>query len=167
MSSKDLSNKFRHLKLADELFYASSKINFLFGADLLPQILASDDTTAIIASHPTSINTVLVWIFIGPADVNVSSHNVVSLHTYSEINDNLQKFWEIEEISRPPFLDPVDALAEKHFIKTHTRDASGRYVVSLPLKSISTRLGYNASRYFQSFIRLEMRLLRDSEAYNT
>ncbi|GFT64718.1 integrase catalytic domain-containing protein [Trichonephila clavipes] len=53
------------------------------------------------------------------------------------IDDNLQKFWEIEtinEVQKP--LSKEEEYCENHYQMTHTRNEAGRSVVQMPVKDI-------------------------------
>ncbi|GFV00541.1 DUF1758 domain-containing protein [Trichonephila clavipes] len=53
------------------------------------------------------------------------------------IDNNLQKFWEIETINegQKP-LSKEEEYCENHYQMTHTRNEAGRYVVQMPVKDI-------------------------------
>ena len=51
-----------------------------------------------------------------------------------DVNDQLRKFWEIEEVPCASVFTEEEKECEKHFIETITRQEDGRYVVSLPFK---------------------------------
>lgn len=128
---EELYNKFRHLQLADDSFHIPGKVDFLNGADMLPQTLIPDEATTV-PGTPTAINTVFGWILIGPTSEAGSSNSVTSLHVVasdvtSDINENLGKFWETEEVPTSAPLDPLDILAEQLFVSTHKRDETGRF----------------------------------------
>ena len=59
--------------------------------------------------------------------------------------DLLTKLWTLEEVptkfSLSSYLSPEELECEQHFVETHTRTTSGKYVVKLPLKSSVDLLG--------------------------
>lgn len=163
--SDNLKEKFSHIVLADDHFNVPSKVDFLIGADMMSQILISDDVF-LIPGSPTAINTIFRWILIGPVDQSSSFSSVVSLHIFApDINQTLNKFWESEEIPQVIPIDPLDAIAEEHFLRTRTRDNTGRYIVSLPFNPETTPVYCNASKSLLSFLRLEKKLSRCSDKY--
>ncbi|XP_063931829.1 uncharacterized protein LOC135143818 [Zophobas morio] len=70
----------------------------------------------------------------------------------------LRQFWEQKEIEISKPVNPDDVFCEEHFLQTHSRDASGRYSVSLPFKKGCTSLGVNRHIAMKSFFNLEKRL---------
>ena len=60
----------------------------------------------------------------------------VSLHvTYEKHLDVLlQKFWQQEVVPSNPLLTPDEQKCEDHFIRAHSRDDNGRFIVKLPFK---------------------------------
>ena len=73
----------------------------------------------------------------------------------------LRKFWEIEDVSFSPS-NPQLNLVEEHFVMNTTRDASGRYVVTLPKEPNCAALGSSKSLALKRFFSLERRLSKDS-----
>ncbi|KAL7306684.1 hypothetical protein TKK_0001357 [Trichogramma kaykai] len=58
----------------------------------------------------------------------------------------LQTFWEIEHQLSSPMLSEEDSKCEQHFKETHYRDATGRFVVSLPFKSDQLKQSLSENR---------------------
>lgn len=52
----------------------------------------------------------------------------------TSLDEQLQQFWEIDEIPTKGLVSPLDEQCERHFRETHTRTADGRYIVRLPFK---------------------------------
>ena len=94
--------------------------------------------------------TLFGWIILGPVSQG-SPLQVTSAH--ASINDHLlevlTKFWTLEEVPSKPsissHLSPEELECEQHFVKTHTRTPSGKYVARLPLKSSVDLLGESRS----------------------
>lgn len=59
-------------------------------------------------------------------------HNCTPLHS---LTDEIQRFWEIEELPPSQILAPQDEKCENHFRDTHSRQEDGRYIVRLPFKT--------------------------------
>lgn len=80
-----------------------------------------------------------------------------------ELQKILTRFWEQEEISSSPSssLSSDEAECEQHFLTTHTRSESGRYIVRLPLKSSPTALGDSKAVALGCYRRLSHRLSSD------
>ena len=64
-------------------------------------------------------------------------------HDEDQLNQVLQKFWEIESVPKPLSSDLMsinDLKCEKHYKETFSRDKSGRFTVKLPFISNDTVL---------------------------
>ena len=72
-----------------------------------------------------------------------------------DVNDQLRKFWEIEEVLYAFVLTEEEKECERHFIETTTRQEDGRYVVSFPFKPDSKSLGHSLPRALNRFSSLE------------
>jgi len=62
---------------------------------------------------------------------NITCYTTAVLFT---LDIAVQNFWNIEEIPRANHMIKEDMICEEHFIKTHYREKSLRYVVRLPFK---------------------------------
>ncbi|KAK9503972.1 hypothetical protein O3M35_010422 [Rhynocoris fuscipes] len=163
--SPEILHRFSDLQLADDNFADSGPVDLLIGADLYPLIL--DNTVPILKGNPSAIKTVFGWIIMGPVASNLNSQSQLSLCAFSEPNFDLSKFWESEEVVTPIPSDPLDTYVENHFLKTLTRDENGRYSVALPFHPTASLPQENKTRTFNSFLRLESRLKKDKESYNS
>lgn len=63
---------------------------------------------------------------------NQLSETLSSTHSYTNLENLLKRFWEIETIAKVPFLHPLEQVAEETFKATTTRQTDGRYIVRLP-----------------------------------
>lgn len=79
-------------------------------------------------------------------------------------NTSLQRFWLQEEVPSvaSQCLSPKEQECESHFLTTHSRDNSGRYVVRLPFKLEPQRLGDSRLSATCLFHRVHQRIQRDS-----
>uniref|UniRef100_A0A8D9F1Z1 Integrase catalytic domain-containing protein n=2 Tax=Cacopsylla melanoneura TaxID=428564 RepID=A0A8D9F1Z1_9HEMI len=159
--SHDALAKFSHLPLADPTFCEPGIVDFLLGADLYAQILCTNGNN-VIPGTPAAMNTSLGWVIFGRAPTynEPRSHNSFFISSPS-LESTLQKFWETEEVAVPLICDPEDVRCEEHFIATHRRDESGRYVVSLPFRDDVSKLGENHTRALSQYLNLEKRLNKD------
>jgi len=57
------------------------------------------------------------------------------MHTAIDIDASLRRFWELENVSQDFHGKSEDDEVEQNFVKTHTRDSKGRYIVELPFKT--------------------------------
>ncbi len=101
--------------------------------------------------------TIFGWSVAGP----LHGCNPVMLQTTAKPDDLYQALsqqWELEAIPAPPNDDATDP-AVQHFDDTHTRDASGRYVVRLPRKKTPPTLGKSRRRAMRRYVSNEKSLL--------
>lgn len=75
-------------------------------------------------------STKLGWV-IGGGINNFDYHKKYKCFL-SNINFDLERFWQIEECSNDKIFSLEEQKCEDHFVKTIQRDVSGRYIVSLP-----------------------------------
>lgn len=107
-------------------------------------------------------NTLLGYIIRGTAPSTSTNYSKKVFMTHSisiELNNNIQKFWKTEELSRKPPLNPTDELCEQIFTSTISREADGRLSVDLPFRdNIDPTVG--PSRYMaeKRFLSLEQKL---------
>ncbi|KAG8240458.1 hypothetical protein J437_LFUL018842 [Ladona fulva] len=73
---------------------------------------------------------------------------------------HLKRFWELEESTVRVAPNPEEIKCEELFVKTHRRNDSGRYIVSLPFRSELPSLGESYSQAAKRFINLERKLLQ-------
>ena len=137
--------QWQHIKgldLADPSFATPAPVDCLIGADIYSEIVRDGLQRGPVGS-PIAQNTIFSWVLIGPVNSN-SSRDVIlrTVESYNttispldSLKDKLHKFWEIEELFNPPSLTPAEEECEAHFLSTHYRDESGRFVVRLPFKS--------------------------------
>ena len=83
---------------------------------------------------------------------------LVSTHFTSVVtgDDLLRQFWEIEEKTVANCtLTPEERYALDHFNSYHSHDIDGRFVVSLPKRSMETKLGESRSQAVRRFLSFE------------
>jgi hypothetical protein len=131
----------KDIKLADDQFNQPRTIDILLGADLFYELLLPNRRTC--SNHPVLQETVLGWIISGrtPAVNNPrANQNSFLLQDNASIEQNLNRFWEIEPMEQT-ILTPEHQACEQHFTTTTTQDQDGRFVVRLPLKQEPNQLG--------------------------
>lgn len=121
----------QNLPLADSTFHQPGKVEIILGADIYNQIM----TNGMIhgqSDAPLAQNTVFGWVITGPNGSDVAPTQVNTLHT--SIDEQLRRFWEINEISSERKLTAEEQRCERHFNDTHQRNEEGRFIVRLPFK---------------------------------
>ncbi|XP_077260520.1 uncharacterized protein LOC143896497 [Temnothorax americanus] len=153
----------KDLTLADQDFAGSAPIDVLIGAELFGSLIL-DGVRKGAANEPIAQNTVLGWIISGPTGGARSSQRI-DVHQASvdeDLDFNIRRFWEVEEIPRTSQLTPEDQACEEHFLRTHYRNLDGRYVVRLPFKKgPPISIGESSRSALQSYLRAENRLKRE------
>lgn len=159
-----------NLKLSDPTFNESGKIDLLLGNDVFPYILQNGRLYNG-PENPVCINTVFGWTLMGNIQTRpclsetIKSFFITS--SLSDLNNNLQNFWKIEEVPDVKVPSPEDAYCEKYFLDTTTKTETGRYMVSLPFKITAPDFGDTRSIALRRFLSLERRLLQNDEFYKT
>lgn len=118
--------------LADPQFSKPGKIDLLLGGDVygdivLPSEKKFSDGLFIKLTH-------FGWTVSGPTSAMLYQHNI-NVNVCS-LDQQLQSFWEQEELLEKRVLTEEEELCEQHFKLTTSRDSTGRYTVSLPFKCI-------------------------------
>ncbi|XP_074027266.1 uncharacterized protein [Leptinotarsa decemlineata] len=136
----------KNLFLADPKFYEPGPIDLLLGAEIFALILLNNHISGE-RNEPIAINTIFGYVLIGKyTELNSSFTTATTLFCSTtqtdlfNLNKTLSHFWEIEEIPREKMMSPENELCEKIFRETHSRDATGRYILELPFKNINEPL---------------------------
>ncbi|XP_061391738.1 uncharacterized protein LOC133327189 [Musca vetustissima] len=152
------------LDLADQKFYQSGPVDMLLGGNVYPAILLSGVKKNVLGSLLAQ-ETVFGWILTGPAGKLEDVQRVrVSHCTRVSVQDQLAKFWEIEEVPKIPIVSLDDKKCEEIFLSTTCRGSDGRYTVDLPFRSdLSFSFSSKSSRYIAltQFLRNERSLMRN------
>ncbi|XP_024867526.1 uncharacterized protein LOC112451852, partial [Temnothorax curvispinosus] len=125
---------FAGLQLADPQFLANDPVELLLGAEVCA-IIFEDGLRKNGPSAPIAQKTSLGWILSGGRDASSPEDSRCSLLCTidHDLVDLVRRFWEQEkEPSSPAALTPDEERCEDLFVRTHTRTATGRYVVRLP-----------------------------------
>ncbi|XP_022165266.1 uncharacterized protein LOC111030183 [Myzus persicae] len=170
--------QYRHLRFADEDFDIPSRIDILFGADILPSLIRSHAGVEHHSGLPSALDTQLGWIIFGSFSTPSKQPSVTLTTTIAppSIGDLLQQFWVVEEPTAPASPTTEDQWCEEYFTKSTSRDSTGRFCVALPFRHLFAitaqqpytprhGLGDSRSIALKRFYNLEKRLTKDSELY--
>lgn len=80
-----------------------------------------------------------------------------------ELSTLLRQFWSIDEQDFPITNHQASFDCEQHFLKTHSRNESGRYVIRLPFRTNPSELGQSRQQAEKRFFALERRLDRNPD----
>ncbi|XP_046145641.1 uncharacterized protein LOC123988926 [Osmia bicornis bicornis] len=156
-------NHIAGLELADTDPMSSDPIDIVIGADLFGQLLL-DGVRKGSTSEPIAQNTHLGWILSGPTSTHplpffIDAHHATLLEN---LDADLRRFWEVENIPTQSVLSPEEEKCELHFQSSHTRTSEGRYIVRLPFKSEPPiDLGESRFAAMKTLLSLERRFKSD------
>ncbi|XP_073819582.1 uncharacterized protein [Musca autumnalis] len=153
------------LQLADPNFFKPAPIDMLIGSDVLPRII-KPGLEKNVSGDLLAQSTEFGWIVSGKP----TSNSVVSFASWTAtidpLNEELKKFWELENISNEKTLSASDIWCEEFYMNTVTRRADGRYVVRLPFKQnlpCDQYLGSSRPAAMGKFLRMEKTLEKNPE----
>lgn len=161
------------IQLADPCYYKPDKIDLVLGADTFYDLFLPDIRKGPRGS-PSAQQTILGYILIGQifesasANTNVEPREIVSYYSEVSVCEQLQKFWEIEEVPQTNKWTTDEEVCESHYQATHHRKLDGRYCVDLPFKTVDhtpPMFGNSRSQALSRLCQLERRFLNKPELY--
>lgn len=155
------------LVLADPNYTSPGSVDVLIGADIYGRIIMEGLRRGNVDS-PIAQKTKLGWVLSGQtaAGTPVSSQisvNVINTIQRVSLDEQLRRFWEIEEMHPERTLTSDEEYCEEHYRKTHKRDPTGRFIVRLPFVQTfphETALGQSRSMAVKRLNQLEHRFKR-------
>ncbi|XP_018361401.1 PREDICTED: uncharacterized protein LOC108760105 [Trachymyrmex cornetzi] len=148
-----------NIRLADPYFHIPGSIDMLIGAEMFWQLLCVGQIR-IHQNLPTLQKTQLGWI-VGDKTYNDGpiGSEVCTLSTNQQINQAVNKFWEMEFITNKMSFNPDERNCMERFAETTTRNAGGRFIVQMPVKEAKLRqLGESRNTALNRFLSLERKL---------
>lgn len=171
--SPDVKVHFANLMLADPHFDSPGPIDFLLGADLYAYIFTG--SRVYLGPHlPAAFHTLFGHVLLGSAPIHNNAPALGSSHPSSnvtllttsptkDIHQLIQRFWEVESVPNASKLSPEEEECERHFVETHSRDSTGRYIVKLPFKKDPLCIRDSKSAAEKQFLSLERRFQNNAE----
>lgn len=155
--------EFTNLPLADPTFQTPGKVDILIGAESVFHILKPEHIVSS-SSGLIAQNTIFGWVISGGVQENIQSTTSLSSQlSLQSIDSTLRRFWEIDDFKTDEcFWSEEEKMCEKHFMETHKRDETGRYVVELPFKLNTSQLGNSLPQACKRQISIERRLSIDN-----
>ncbi|XP_078051557.1 uncharacterized protein LOC144477699, partial [Augochlora pura] len=142
-------NALSNLQLADPDPASSHPIEVLIGADLYARVLRKG-FQRVHTDGPIVQETAFGWVIsdsTGPADSSQEAVRAVHCTALESLDQVIRRFWEVEEIPSRWIRSKAEEECEEFFVQTVKRDATGRFVVRLPL--CQTRPGKALGDSFQ------------------
>lgn len=154
----------KNIQLSDTEWYMPGKIDLLLGAEDFIKCVLKNDRIIGPSGCPDAIETVFGYVISGSAfTANHQPRTSSNFFITTENVDNLlNKFWEIEEVPVRKHLSVDEKACEQIYVQKTTRDSSGRYVVPLPFCRDPQDLGDSFSTAMRRYNALERRFKRDN-----
>ncbi len=153
------------LQLADPRWYDPAPVDIVLGVRYFHKLLLHQRRLGRNDNDPVAWETVFGWMISGacPAD---QSKTIPSYHiSVDPLQDQLKKFWEVEEPPKKRIMTKDEKLCEEHFLKTYSRDEMGRFTVGVPFTEKRWSLGNSKQIAFRRLQQVERRLMKKPELY--
>ncbi|XP_075150439.1 uncharacterized protein LOC142224542 [Haematobia irritans] len=123
----------REIDLADPNFYKPAPIDMLIGSDVIPFILKSG-VTKNVSGNLLAQETEFGWILSGPSKTRCVSSFAAFATNSNNLNEEIRKFWEFEEVPSSNHLSEADVWCEEFYKNTTVRQPDGKFLVRLPFR---------------------------------
>jgi hypothetical protein len=140
-----------NIKLADPTFNKPGPIDLLLGNELFWKVLCVGKVQLCPAKRLIAQNTQLGWILGGCWDTNKENTKTICTFSSKNLEKQMVKFWQIEEIDHKPILSREHERCEKQFLECHKRLANGKFQVPLMFKSESPNIGLSFDQALKRF----------------
>lgn len=155
-----------NIPVADPQFWVPRRVVVLLGVGFFARAVVSViarniDGTALMEM---SIGVIIFGCQNGKFDDN--SGQIMSAIEYSkeqQLDRQLERLWKQDEIEKITNWTEEQQLVEQHFMETHYRDNTGRFVVKIPLKKEYVDIGSSRAVALRRFMYLERKLDKDME----
>lgn len=155
------------LNLADPHFFKPAPIDMIIGSDYLP-LINLNGVLSNIAHGLEARESRFGWYLSGPLPTNEiqTFSTIVSDSDDLALNEQIKKFWEIEEVTKISSASENDEYCEELYQKTTFRQPDGRYVVRLPFRQDFPEkvfLGPSRHMALAQYLRMEKTLNKNPE----
>ena len=152
------------IQLADHTFHTPGTIDMLLGAEVFWEIFKTGYKNL----GPSKLvlrSSMLGWLAVGKLPVMEQSDATVAclLNQAHSLEQQLKKFWIIEELVESKTQDEQDLECEDIFKNTVARSDSGRYTVTLPRNTKAKELGESKAIALKRMYTLEGKLSKNSQ----
>lgn len=152
----------RNINLADRDFNKPGKISMLLGNEIFFQLLLSGQIY--VPNSNLILQNSAFGYLIGGSVCNFEENKIHCglIAEVENLDNELRKFWEIEEVlEKVGIKNPDEVHCDKLFSETYRRDATGKFVVQMPLKKDPQCLGESKNIAFQKLNYQYKRLEKD------
>ncbi|XP_047988466.1 uncharacterized protein LOC125228063 [Leguminivora glycinivorella] len=167
----EVVEEYKDFELADPLFFEKSSVDILLDNGVVSELIM-DKPTTVKPNIPKVIETIFGFVVSGRL-YNDTEQQTESFHLTISLEKTLDKtlrdFWEVEELPCKPVLSPQDQLAEDIYVRDHSRDEGGRYIVPLPFVPDAPILGDSRAAAERRLLATERKLACSpvlQQAYN-
>lgn len=164
--SNKVVNEFKDLELADPNYFSAAPIDLLLASDLFPYIYDGRNILPREPGLPVAMHSIFGYVITGQTELNNDPTSKLTSCGLLAITNNIERimssFWETENVTCEIPRNPEDVYAEQLFLKDHSRDDTGRYVVNYPFKP-EFELGDSKAQAERRLINLESKLERQPD----
>lgn len=152
----------KNIKLADPDFHKVAPVDMLLGTGIALSLLSIGqiDLSPKGGLELFLQKTKVGWVIGGSAPA-VRPPRMRTCHLTAELQFDISKFWEIEEI--PVTTSETETAGEEHFLKNTQRRKDGRYIVALPFNEKRLKLGESYSMAHKRLHNLQRKLSLNTE----
>ncbi|XP_011174413.3 uncharacterized protein LOC105206631 [Solenopsis invicta] len=149
-----------NIKLADPDFHVPRTVDLLIGSGATLSMLSVGRINLSPEGDDLYLQkTRLGWVVAGGASWQAPSKFACYL---TNLEAQLTKFWTIEEIAEDKLNSEEEIECEAHFVKTVSRDNTGRYTVSLPFRRTNQCIGESRTLALNRLTALERKFNANS-----
>lgn len=153
-----------NINLTDNTFNMPDPIDILLGNNIFFNLLSIGQIKTA-EGMPIMQKTKLGWIISGsvPFSTNMSVENkgcVQSVCSFSSSNvqDQLEKFWSMDEVPQTKILKKEEQECEEFFVSTTKHASNGQFIVELPFNENIEKLGESKEIAIKRYLKLEKKL---------
>lgn len=150
------------LKLADPSYFESRPIQILLGVGPTARIKENGihRISSTLIAQKTKLGYIIEGEMLQGNSLEPKVNRVMMTKTKSiDLQNQIEKFWAIEELSDPPPVSPENLLCEKIFLSTINRRSDGHLAVDLPFtENKLPELGLSKHIAIRRFLSLEKKM---------
>ena len=155
----------KELELADPDINKPSSFELLIGASHYEDIMIGNNRLKEPNCGIIYRLSMFGWVVIGREQTDKTYTNDLQTFFISSEPENLQRFWEIEEVPAAQLWTAEEKRCDNHFKETTRRSPEGRFIVKLPFKNETKALGDSLQQAKKRLRSLLFRLERQPDLY--